>query len=162
GGQSAERVRRGEALRPGGPEHETGHDRLAEVSGHEGVVGRPRRQRIRRTEVHRADVAGGNVPERVEGGDGGRGGRAGDESRSGPAFVVARFATASRASIVAEPTPPAVTGDGNPDTFSEAAAPAAIEMPLCVPVIVFVTVSVAVIDCVPAVFSVTVKLWMPL
>src|SRR5436853_7211036 len=83
-------------------------------------------------------------------------------SRTVPAYVVARFPNASRASIVAEPEMPAVTGDGTPDTFSEAAAPAVIEIPLCVPVIVLVTVSVAVIDCVPAVFSVTLKAWMPL
>ncbi len=64
--------------------------------------------------------------------------------------------------MVAVPALPAVTGDGNPDTLSEAAGPAAIEIPLCVPVIVPVIVSVAVTDCAPEVFSVTLKLWMPL
>ena len=34
-------------------------------------------------------------------------------------------------------------------------------MPVWLPVIVLVAVSVAVIDCVPTVFSVAVKVWVP-
>ena len=51
----------------------------------------------------------------------------------------------------------AVAGDGKPLTPNLAGAAAVMLMPVCVPVIVEVTVSVAVIDRVPAVFKVALK-----
>ncbi len=61
------------------------------------------------------------------------------------------------------PATPAVLGDGKPWTVNDEAAAAFTCTPLCPPVIVLVTVSVAVTDCEPAVFNVTplVKEWGP-
>ena len=56
---------------------------------------------------------------------------------------------------------PAVVGLVKPVTARVVAEAAFTTMPLWVPVIVPVTVSVAVIDCVPAVLSVTEKTWTP-
>ena len=59
---------------------------------------------------------------------------------------------------------PATWGDGIPLTTRVVAALETTTIPVWEPVMVAVTVSVAVTDCVPAVFSVTpgVKMWMPL
>jgi hypothetical protein len=57
---------------------------------------------------------------------------------------------------------PAVPVVGTVVYASFVAAPAFTVIPVCEPVIVLVTVSVAVIDCVPAVPSVTLKPFVPL
>ena len=69
---------------------------------------------------------------------------------------------ASLAVTVTLPGVPAVTGFGKPETVSVAAPAGFTTMPLWVPVMVPVTVSVAVIDWVPAVLRVTEKVWVPL
>ena len=56
---------------------------------------------------------------------------------------------------------PAVVGLVKPETTRVVVGPTLTVMPLWVPVMVPVTVSVAVIDWVPAVFSVTEKTWVP-
>ena len=56
---------------------------------------------------------------------------------------------------------PAVVGLVKPETVRVVAGPESTEMPLWVPVMVPVTVSVAVIDRVPTVLSVTEKTWVP-
>ncbi len=56
---------------------------------------------------------------------------------------------------------PAVVGVVKPETLRVVAAAGLTVMAPWVPVIVPVTVSVAVIDWVPAVFSVTEKVWIP-
>ena len=50
---------------------------------------------------------------------------------------------------------------GNPDTAKVLAAAGVTVMPLCVPVMLPVTVSVAVIDRLPTVLSVTLKVCVP-
>ena len=57
---------------------------------------------------------------------------------------------------------PAVIGEAYPATISVLAAPGITVIPDCVPVIVAVTVSVAVIVWLPAVFSVAEKVPVPL
>ena len=57
---------------------------------------------------------------------------------------------------------PAVVGLVKPETVKLAAPAGLTVMALWVPVMVPVTVSVAVIDWVPAVLSVTEKVWTPL
>ena len=57
---------------------------------------------------------------------------------------------------------PAVVGEVKPFTRKLAGLARLTRMPDCVPVIVEVTASIAVIDCVPAVFRVALKLCTPL
>ena len=74
------------------------------------------------------------------------------------------FPYASFAVTVTEPAVPAVTGLEKPETVKVEAEAGLTVIPVCEPVIVPVTVSVAVIDWVPAVFNVTpfVNVWAPL
>ena len=56
---------------------------------------------------------------------------------------------------------PAVVGLAKPETVKVTVGPTLTVIPLWVPVMVPVTVSVAVIDCVPTVLSVTEKTCVP-
>ena len=60
------------------------------------------------------------------------------------------------------PAAPTGLGDGKPVTTTVLAAAGLTTMPTWLPVKSGVVVSVTVSDCVPAVFSVTVKVWVPL
>jgi len=60
------------------------------------------------------------------------------------------------------PGVPAVTGDGKPATVSVLAAAALTVMPVWLPVMATVAVSVTVSDCVPAVFKVALNEPVPL
>ena len=62
---------------------------------------------------------------------------------------------------VTVPAATAVTAEGKPVRTRLLAAAGLTVMPLWLPVIVLVTVSVAVSDCVPAVLRVALKLWTP-
>ena len=57
---------------------------------------------------------------------------------------------------------PATTDEGSPETRYALVGAGETTMPVCVPGLVFFTVSVAVMDCVAAVFNHAEKLWTPL
>ena len=57
---------------------------------------------------------------------------------------------------------PATTDEGSPETRYALVAAGETTMPVCVPPIVFLTVSVTVMDCAAAVFNLAEKLWTPL
>ena len=75
---------------------------------------------------------------------------------------MATLLNASLAVTVKLFVPPAVVRLGYPLTVKLLAPAAFTVMPLCVPVMDPVTVSVAVSDCVPAVFNVALKVPTPL
>ncbi len=62
---------------------------------------------------------------------------------------------------VKPPAVPAVIGDGKPVTLKWFAAPGVTTIPVCEAVSVGLAESAIVIDCVPTVFSVAVKVWLP-
>ena len=68
----------------------------------------------------------------------------------------------SFAVTVTDPAVPAVVELGNPETVRLTALAALTVIPVCEPVMLLVTVSVAVIDCVPEVFKVKLKVPAPL
>ena len=102
------------------------------VADGERVVGRQHGRRVAAGEVHGAGVAGGDVTVGIARGDP-------EGDRVCPAVVVV----------------------GSSDIAKMLAAAGVTVMPACVPVMFPVTVSVAVIDRLPAVLSVTLKVCVP-
>ena len=78
-----------------------------------------------------------------------------------PAYPVATLPYGSYAVTVTFPAAPAVSAVGKPVTSSVEAAAGLTAMPVSLPVIEEEAVSVAVIDCAPAVSRVTVKVYWP-